>query len=51
MTWTNKLWTLRADAIKELQTHGYQGFLIGEHFMKTENPGLAAKTFVTTLIR
>ena len=39
------------DAIKELQTHGYQGFLIGEHFMKTENPGLAAKTFVTTLIR
>ncbi len=39
------------DAIKELQTHGYQGFLIGEHFIKTENPGLAAKTFVTTLIR
>jgi len=37
------------EAIKELQPFGYQGFLIGENFMKTENPGKAAKEFINTL--
>lgn len=35
--------------IKELQQFGYQGFLIGENFMKTENPGLAASEFIKQL--
>lgn len=35
--------------IKELRTYGYEGFLIGETFMKTENPGEAAKQFITSL--
>lgn len=39
------------EAIKELQPFGYQGFLIGESFMKTENPGKAAKEFINTLSR
>ncbi len=34
------------EAINELKTYGYQGFLIGENFMKTENPGMAAKEFI-----
>ena len=34
------------DAVKELLPHGFKGFLIGENFMKTENPGEAAKTFI-----
>ncbi len=38
------------EAVKELQQFGYQGFLMGEHFMKTENPGLEAKRFITNLI-
>ena len=38
------------EAIKELQQFGYQGFLMGEHFMKTENPGLEAQRFITNLI-
>lgn len=38
------------EAIMELQQFGYQGFLIGEHFMKTENPGIAAKLFINTLL-
>ncbi|KIX22746.1 indole-3-glycerol phosphate synthase [Flavobacterium sp. 316] len=38
------------DVIKELQQFGYQGFLMGEHFMKTENPGLAAKEFINKTI-
>ncbi|MDT0608378.1 indole-3-glycerol phosphate synthase TrpC [Croceitalea rosinachiae] len=37
------------DAIKGLKEYGYQGFLIGENFMKTENPGKAAKEFITKL--
>jgi indole-3-glycerol phosphate synthase len=37
------------EAIKELQPFGYQGFLVGENFMKTENPGKAAKEFINAL--
>ena len=36
-------------AIKELKPHGFQGFLIGENFMKTDNPGLSAKEFIEQL--
>jgi len=32
--------------IKELKTAGFNGFLIGENFMKTENPGEAIKEFI-----
>ena len=39
------------EAIKELQPYGYQGFLIGENFMKTDNPGENAKTFIKELER
>ena len=37
------------EAIKELQPFGYKGFLIGENFMKTDNPGAAAKEFIDSL--
>jgi len=37
------------DAIKELQPYGYKGFLIGENFMKTDNPGKSALEFITKL--
>ncbi len=37
------------EAIKELKPYGYQGFLIGENFMKTENPGESAKKFISLL--
>ena len=37
------------DAIKELQPYGYKGFLIGENFMKTDNPGLSAQVFINEL--
>ena len=39
------------DAIKELQEFGYKGFLIGENFMKTDNPGESAKDFIEELNR
>ncbi len=35
--------------IKELKDVGYHGFLIGENFMKTEDPGQAIKDFVERL--
>lgn len=39
------------EAIKELQPYGYKGFLIGENFMKTDNPGEATKLFIDELSR
>lgn len=36
------------DNVRELKKYGFKGFLIGEHFMKTENPGKALKEFITT---
>ena len=32
--------------VLELKTHGFQGFLMGENFMKEVNPGLACKVFI-----
>ena len=37
------------DAIKELKPYGYQGFLIGENFMKTDNPGESVTQFIKEL--
>lgn len=36
-------------AIKDLKQYGYQGFLIGENFMKTDNPGLSCAEFIKQL--
>ncbi len=36
-------------SIKELRSVGYQGFLIGEQFMSTKDPGQAATEFITQL--
>ncbi len=38
------------EAIKELKKYGYRGFLIGENFMKTDDPGKSATEFITNLI-
>ncbi len=35
--------------IKELKSYGFRGFLIGENFMKTANPGKAAIEFMKEL--
>jgi len=35
--------------VKMLKTHGYQGFLMGENFMKEANPGDALRNFVMQL--
>jgi len=37
------------DTINELADAGFDGFLIGEHFMKTEDPGAAMREFVSKL--
>ncbi len=36
-------------AINELKPYGFKGFLIGENFMKTDDPGTAAKHFISQL--
>ena len=35
--------------IRDLKEHGFEGFLIGENFMKDPNPGHAAQVFMTQL--
>lgn len=37
------------EAITDLKSYGYQGFLIGENFMKTETPGQSAVEFIQQL--
>ena len=39
----------RVDSIKDLMQYGYQGFLIGEQFMASENPGESAREFIEQL--
>jgi indole-3-glycerol phosphate synthase len=38
-----------SEAINILQPYGYKGFLIGENFMKTVNPGESASQFIKDL--
>ncbi len=35
--------------VKVLKSHGFQGFLIGENFMKTDNPGKNLELFINQL--
>ena len=37
------------DTVRELREVGYQGFLIGENFMKTEDPGAALADFIAAI--
>tara|TARA_Y100000766_G_C18861263_1_gene583332 strand:+ start:562 stop:1344 length:783 start_codon:yes stop_codon:yes gene_type:complete len=37
------------EAIEDLKTFGFDGFLIGESFMKTNNPGNACQEFINQL--
>lgn len=39
----------RIENIKLFREHGFKGFLIGEHFMKQEDPGRAFEEFVSQL--
>ncbi len=34
------------ETVRELRSHGFQGFLMGENFMKTHQPGEALKQFI-----
>ena len=36
-------------AVRELMEHGYEGFLIGEHFMKQGDPAQACAAFISEL--
>lgn len=38
------------DTVIELQKYGFEGFLIGENFMKTDNPGTSLKNFINQYI-
>lgn len=37
------------ETLKHFKQNGFHGFLIGENFMKTKNPGIACKEFIDSL--
>ena len=37
------------EVVKELKALGFEGFLIGENFMKTEQPGNSCKQFIKAI--
>jgi indole-3-glycerol phosphate synthase len=37
------------ETLKHFKNNGFQGFLIGENFMKTKNPGLTCQQFIQAL--
>ena len=39
-----------AQTVRELRDAGFKGFLMGENFMKTNNPGEALKNFIRQLV-
>lgn len=39
----------KPETVKMLREYGYRGFLIGENFMRSENPGSALKEFISEL--
>ena len=41
----------KPETIRELRAAGFNGFLIGETFMKTPDPGATLKTFITEINR
>lgn len=39
----------KTESIRDLKKYGYQGFLVGENFMKTEDPGQSTVEFIKTI--
>ena len=39
----------KASSVINLKDFGYQGFLVGENFMKTDNPGKSAREFIKNI--
>ena len=39
----------KPETVMKLRARGYRGFLIGENFMRSENPGSALKEFISEL--
>jgi indole-3-glycerol phosphate synthase len=39
----------KTETVRELRAVGYKGFLMGENFMKEENPASALVNFISSL--
>ena len=49
MLWVSESGISSPETVKQLRAAGFRGFLIGENFMKTPEPGEALKEFITQL--
>lgn len=49
--WISESGISDAGIVKELREAGYRGFLIGEHFMKSGNPGQSLKEFIGQVVQ
>ena len=41
----------KVKTVKQLREVGFRGFLMGEHFMKEDNPGMALQQFISELAK
>lgn len=41
----------KVETVKQLREVGFRGFLMGEHFMKEDNPGMALQQFISELAK
>ena len=48
--WVSESGISNPDTIRRLRRVGYRGFLMGEHFMRAANPGLALREFTLELL-
>lgn len=48
--WVSESGISEASIVKELRQAGYRGFLIGEHFMISKNPGQTLKAFISQIV-
>ncbi len=47
--WVSESGISNPHTVSRLRRAGYRGFLMGEHFMRAANPGLALKEFILEL--
>ncbi|HCB88271.1 MAG TPA: indole-3-glycerol-phosphate synthase TrpC, partial [Porphyromonadaceae bacterium] len=49
--WVSESGISNPETVKELRQAGYRGFLIGENFMRTADPGVSLEEFIKEVLQ